>query len=110
MKKFLAIILSVVIIGGLIKYTYTTNRCKSIDYAVQHYFTTGIFNSYKMYNIGTVNLSFSNGNMAVIKIDGMEKKSPHRKVAYSVFLERSSQGIWKVKKVYPAQITINFRE
>ncbi len=102
MKKLGAIILSVFIICGIIKYTYTTNRCKNINYAVQYYFTTGIFNSYKMYNIGNVNLSFSNGNMAVVKIDGLEKKSPHRKVTYNVFLEKSNNGIWKVKKVYPA--------
>lgn len=107
MKKLLMITLFIVVIGGFIKYTYITNRCKSIDSAVQYYFSAGIFNDYRMYNIGNINLSFSNGNMAVVKIDGMEKKSPHRKVAYSVFLERSNQGTWKVKKVYPAQVTIN---
>lgn len=106
MKKLLAICLTVVIVGGFIKFTYTSNRCKNIDYAVRHYFTSGIFNRYKMYNIGTLDLSFSNGNIAVIKIDGMEKKSPHRQVAYSVFLERTSQGIWKVKKIYSAQVTL----
>lgn len=102
MKKLGAIILSVFIICGLVKYIYTTNRCKNINYAVQYYFTAGMFNSYRMYNIGNINLSFSNGNMAVIKIDGLEKKSPHRKVAYNVFLEKNDNGTWKVKKVYPA--------
>ncbi len=106
MKKFLAICLTVIILGGFIKFTYTSNKCKNVDYAVQHYFTSGIFNRYKMYNIGTLDLSFSNGNIAVVKIDGMEKKSPHRQRAYSVFLERNSQGIWKVKKIYPAQVTL----
>jgi hypothetical protein len=106
MKKFLMITLSLVIIGGFIKYTYTSNRCKNIDYAVQHYFTTGIFNSYKLYNIGIADLSFSNGNIAVVKIDGMEKKSPHRKVEYSVFLEKNSSGIWRVQKIYPTQVTL----
>lgn len=108
MKKYLVICLIVIvaIIGGFAKFSYTSSRCKNIDYAVQHYFTSGIFNDYKMYNIGTLNLSFSNGNTAVVKIDGMEKKSPHRQVAYSVFLERNNKGIWKVKKVYPAQIIL----
>ena len=89
----------------LIKYNYVTNKSKNIDYAVERYFTTGIFNNYKMYDIETFDLSFSNGSLAVVKINGLEEKAPHKKVAYSVFLEKNSQGIWKVKKVYPAQVT-----
>lgn len=101
MKKFLLICLSVVLVGGLVKYVYTSNRCKNIDYAVEKYFTTGIFNKYEMYQISSSNLSFSNGTIAVVKIYGTEKKIPHKKVAYSVFLEKNSRGTWKVKKVYP---------
>lgn len=104
MKKFFIICLSVILVGGLIKYTYITNKSQNIDYAVQRYFTTGIFNKYKMYGIETFDLSFSNGSIAVVKINGLEQKSPHKKVAYSVFLEKNSRGIWKVKKVYPNEI------
>ena len=106
MKKFLMICLSIILVGGLVKYTYITNNSKNIDYVVERYFTTGIFNNYALYDIGTINLSFSNGSVAVVKVDGMEKKPPHKKVAYSAFLEKNSQGVWKVKKVYPAQTVI----
>lgn len=106
MRKIICIILSIFLVGGIVKYTYISNKCKNINYAVNRYFTTGIFNEYKLYNVGKVNLSFSNGNVAFVKIDGMSKKPPHRKVGYSVFLEKNNKGIWKVKKVYPAEITM----
>lgn len=106
LKKFLLICLLVVLIGGLIKYIYTLNRCSNINYAVENYFTTGIFNKNKMYQLSNINLSFSNGTLAVVKIDGLEQKSPHKKVAYSVFLEKNSRGTWKVKKIYPAQVVL----
>lgn len=105
-KKFSLICLSIVLLGGLIKYIYISKRCTNINYAVQNYFTTGVFNNYKMYKLDTINLSFSNGTIAMVKIDGLEQKSPHKKVAYSVFLEKNSRGIWKVQKIYPAQVVL----
>lgn len=110
MKKFLIICLSIFLVGGFIKYSYTASRCKNIDYAVEHYFTTGLFNSYKMYSIDTIDLSFSNTNIAVVKIGGMTQKSPHKRVAYSVFLEKNSNGTWKVEKIYPEQVTTRGEE
>jgi hypothetical protein len=101
MKKFFVILLSVILVGGLMRYTYITNKSKNLDYAVKRYFTTGIFNNYKMYNIETINLSFSNGSTAVVKVEGIEKKLPNKKVSYNAFLEKNSSGTWKVKKVYP---------
>jgi hypothetical protein len=106
MKKFFIICLSVILVGGLIKYTYITTKSKNINYAVERYFTTGIFNNYKMYNIETINLSFSNGSIAVVNVEGMEKKPPNKKVTYSAFLEKNSRGIWSVKKVYPSQTVL----
>lgn len=103
MKKFFIILLSVILVGGLIKYTYITNKSKNMDYAVKRYFTTGIFNNYKMYTIETINLSFSNGSIAVVKVEGIEKKLPNKKVSYNAFLEKNSAGTWKVKKVYTDQ-------
>lgn len=110
MKKFLIILLSIVLIGGLIKYKYDYNKCKDINYVVQKYFTTGIFNNYKMCSISKVNLSFSNGSTAVINVDGMEDKSPHKKVAYNVFLEKNTKGIWKVTNVYVSKPNLNLEQ
>ncbi|MCH5138140.1 hypothetical protein JMF89_13105 [Clostridiaceae bacterium UIB06] len=106
MKKFFTLCLSAILIVSLIRYTYVTNKSKNINYAVERYFTTGIFNNYKMYNIDAINLSFSNGSIAVVKVEGIEKKSPNKKVSYNAFVEKNSAGTWKVKKVYPAQTVL----
>lgn len=106
MKKFFTFCLSAILIASLIRYTYVTNKSKNINYAVERYFTTGIFNNYKMYNIDAINLSFSNGSIAVVKVEGIEKKFPNKKVSYNAFVEKSSAGTWKVKKVYPAQTVL----
>jgi len=103
MRKFFILCLSAILVAGLVKYIYITNKSKNIDYAVERYFTTGIFNNYKMYDIETISLSFSNGSIAVVKVEGIEKKLPNKKVTYNAFVEKNSRGTWKVKKVYPAQ-------
>jgi hypothetical protein len=103
MKKFLIIFLSAIIVGGLIRYNCISSKCKNVNYVVQKYFTTGILNNYKMCSVSTVNLSFSNGTVAVVKVEGIEDKSPHKKTAYNVFLEKNGQDIWKIKKIYAAE-------
>lgn len=106
MKKLLLICLSVALLCGLIRSIYILNKCKNINYAVESYFTTGFLNNYKMYELNNMSLSFSTGTIAVVKLDGLEQKSPHKKVTYSVFLQKNSRGIWKVTKVYPAQVVV----
>ena len=77
-----------------------------INYAVKNYFTTGIFNKYRIYNMEDVTLSFSNGKAAFIKVKGISGKTPHHKVEYTVFLEKNINGTWKVKKVYTNEVTL----
>lgn len=106
MRKFFILCLSLLLIGGLVRYTYVVNKSKSMNYAVKRYFTTGLFNNYKLYNVETINLSFSNGSIAVVTVEGVQEKLPNKKVTYNAFVEKNSSGIWKVTKVYPAQTII----
>ncbi len=106
MKKFLIALLSTIIVGGLIRYNYTSSKCKNVNYVVKKYFTTGILNNYKMCDISTINLCFSNGTVAVVKVEGMEDKSPHKQTAYNVFLEKNSKGIWKIKNIYVTEANL----
>jgi hypothetical protein len=102
MKKFVPIVIAVLVIlaiGGA-RYRYTTNRYKDVHYSVQKYLTSGLINKYKLYNINNMKLSFSDGSIAVMNVSGMLNKSPHKTVEYKVFLEKSKNGIWRVKKVY----------
>ncbi|MCI1944502.1 hypothetical protein [Clostridium luticellarii] len=106
MKKLVSAIILITVTIIISKNIYTSNKCTDIDYAVTHYFTTGIFNKYKVYDMQDMTTSFSNGAVAFIKFEGISSRSPHRKVGYTVFLEKNNRGVWKVKKVYPAQVTL----
>lgn len=106
MKKFIfsiTIILMTIIIA---KSIYISKKSTDINYAVKNYFTTGIFNKYKIYNMENLTLSFSNGKDAFMKIKGISSKTPHQKVEYTVFLEKDDNGIWKIKKVYSEEAAL----
>ncbi|NEZ47201.1 hypothetical protein FDF74_08260 [Clostridium niameyense] len=100
MKKLIVILLLITSIFGATHYIYKSAKEKDITYSVEKYMTSNLFNKHKMYNIDNFNLIFSDGNMAVVKVYGTTKKSPHKKVCYNVFLDKNNKGSWKVKKVY----------
>lgn len=100
MKKFICILISISLMVSILYYTNNLNKCRNFNYALNRYFTTGIFNRYKLYNIDNTQLYFSNGKVSFLKIDGISAKSPHERTNYTVFMQKNSYGIWKVEKVY----------
>ncbi|WP_446898519.1 hypothetical protein ACSVC9_00910 [Clostridium sp. LBM24168] len=100
MKKFLCILTSVSLMGGILWYNYNLNRCKDFNYALNRYLTTGIFNKYKLYSIDDAKLYFSNGQVSFFKVDGISAKYPHEKINYRVSMQKNSHGIWKIGKIY----------
>lgn len=109
MKKWFIIILIILVTSSCIfaRHIYYNNKCKNINYAAQDYITTGFFNNYRLTSINSTKLSFSNGEIAVVKVDGLAYKSPHRRSTYNIFLEKNNKGIWKVKRVYPDKSNSN---
>lgn len=101
MKKFICLIIFVLFAITIVLHQYNSDKFRDINYTVGRYFTTGIFNEYKMYNIDNKNLYFSNGVDAYIKVSGFSNSKPHKAVHYEVLLEKNKRGIWKVAKVYP---------
>lgn len=79
----------------------SSKKYKDINYAVENYMTTGLFNKNKLYKVDDARLNFSDGVSAVMSVSGVQNKSPHKNMKYDVFLEKNKKGIWKVKKVYP---------
>lgn len=106
MKKFVFSIIVILLTIVIIRNIYVSKKCTDINYTVENYFTTGIFNKYKIYNMEDVTLSFSNGKDAFITVKGISSKTPHHKVEYTVFLEKNNNGSWKVKKVYTSEVTL----
>ncbi|WP_123052851.1 hypothetical protein [Clostridium sp. JN-1] len=109
MKKWSIILLIILVTSSCMfaKHTYHNIKCKNINYAVQKHVTTGFFNNYRLASINSTKLSFSNGEIAVVKVDGSAYKSPHKRLIYNVFLEKNNKGIWKIKRIYPSQSNSN---
>lgn len=100
MKKFICLLIPLLLALGIISYIHSTEKCKDPNYVLNKYFTTGVFNKYRLYDIEDSNLYFSNGTTSFFKIDGISSKFPHDKVNYTVFMEKNDSGIWKIEKVY----------
>lgn len=106
MKKLLFIIALIIIIIPIAGYQITAYRCKNLQYAVQKSMTSGIFNKDKLYKVDNYMLSFSDGSMALVKVQGIKSSAPHDRAAYNVLMEKSKNGVWKKRKVYPTQYVI----
>lgn len=100
MKKFGLIIIILLSLFILINYKINLYKSKDVSYVVEDYLTTGLFNKYKMYKPDSIQIVFSDNNLAIVDVKGREKKSPHMNVSYKVFLEKKKNGTWKVKKIY----------
>ncbi|GAA0745060.1 hypothetical protein [Clostridium oceanicum] len=103
-KKLIAFMFILLFIF-IIYHNYKVNKQTDITYTVENYMTTGLFNKYRMYSIDNFDLTFSDGNIAVVKVFGTDKESPHKRISYKVFVEKNKKGIWKVKKVYKENTT-----
>lgn len=102
MKKVVIILVIILlfIAAGVARYKYSSTKYSDINYAAEKYITTGLFNKYKLYKVDEMKISFSDGSLAVMSVSGILDKAPHNNVSYKVFLEKSKNGLWKVKKVY----------
>ena len=100
MKKIIAIFIAFVLVAAIINTGYTRSKSKEITYAAERNLTTGIFNPHRLYSVSNFNLTFSDSCIAVMQVEGIERKAPHDKVYYDVVLEKHSNGTWKVRKVY----------
>ena len=96
----ISILLITIAIACIAKYNYSQNKSKDMEYSVKKFFTSGLLNKYKMYDVNKINLTFSDGTTAVVNVNGILKKAPHYRVSYEVFLEKSKSGAWKVERVY----------
>ncbi|WP_138207422.1 hypothetical protein [Haloimpatiens lingqiaonensis] len=100
MKKFLIFICIIFIAILIFLNIYSIKKTKNIGGAVERYSTSGIFNEYKLYRLDTWEVEFSDGNMCIVNIKGLQKKSPHDLINYKMLLERNKKGLWKLKKIY----------
>jgi hypothetical protein len=100
MKKFIPVVIAVLLLFGLADYKYTQYKYKDISYVVQKNLTTGFFDIYKLRSIDTLQLAYTDSKVAVVIVNGTQQRSPNKKVKYELILEKGSGDYWRVKKVY----------
>lgn len=100
-KIYIVIAATIITATILIHHNIESNKNKDINYAVKQYLTTGFFNSYKLYNIDSSHLIFSDSNDAILDVRGMQAKAPHATISYKVKMSKDSRGVWYINKVDP---------
>lgn len=100
MKKFIGIFIAVVLLISIIAYYVGNNKKNDITYVVEKEFTTGFFNKYKLQNIDSMELTYSDEILAIINVKGTKEEAPHNTVTYKVLLEKGDDSYWHVKKTY----------
>jgi hypothetical protein len=102
-KKKLFVLCIIVLITLFIStyHNIENNKRKDITYSAQQYLTTGMFNKYKLYNVDFYHLLFSDTKEAILEVQGMEYKVPHKTAKYKLFMNKNSSGIWSVNKLVP---------
>lgn len=106
-KKLIFFFITIIFMVSIIffKYKIDSNKYRDINYTVEKYMTTGLFNKYKLYKIDEIKLSFSDGIIAVITVSGIEDKAPYKNMKYDIFLEKNKNDLWEVKKVYLKELS-----
>lgn len=94
----LAFTIAIAVIS-LININITNSKCKDLNYATNHYMTTGIFNKSKVLTVNGMKLLFSDDNKAIVEVDGLYYKSPHIRKKYQLSLSRTKGSMWKLDEV-----------
>ncbi|MBK1811889.1 hypothetical protein JHL18_14805 [Clostridium sp. YIM B02505] len=83
----------------LININMTNSKCKDLNYATNHYMTTGIFNKNKVLTVNGMKLLFSDDNKAIVEVDGLYYESPHTRKKYQLSLSKTKGRMWKLDDV-----------
>lgn len=85
----------------LVRHNIDNSKRSDITYSAEQYLTTGFFNSYKLYNVDYYHLIFSDTKNAILEVQGMEYKVPHKTVKYRMIMHKDNNGLWNVNRLEP---------
>ncbi|MEG2290558.1 MAG: hypothetical protein RSA29_16865 [Clostridium sp.] len=103
LRTFLFLILVFILMIYLLFFKFSSKKYENVDYAIKRYTTTGLLNKYRLYSLENYEIKFSDGNLCIAEITGIEDKSPYQTVIYNLYLEKSKSGKWKLLKVYSSK-------
>lgn len=75
---------------------YIKNKCKDLDYAVQHYLTSNKIDN-SLLSVKTMSLTFSDDTTAVVKAYGLSKEKPHSKSGIEGMFRKDSLNSWTLE-------------
>ena len=78
---------------------------QSVDVYVENSMTSGVFNKHKIKDISHLEIIFSDGNYAVVNIQGRATKS-NELVRYDVYISKEKKQ-WKIKKITEKDVLSN---
>ena len=100
-KALFFLFLIIMVITSISLFIYSNTKYKNLDYAIEKYSTSGLFNKYKLYSLENSKIKFSDGNVCIAEVNGIEGKSPYKTVTYTLRLVKHKSGKWKVSEFSP---------
>ncbi|MFR1710403.1 MAG: hypothetical protein ACLSV2_16075 [Clostridium sp.] len=101
-NKFKTLFLSFLIvlsITSMLIFIYSTSKYKNLDYAIEKYSTSGPFNKYKLYSLEKFKIRFSDGDICIAEVTGIEGTQPYKTVTYTLHLAKNKSGKWKLSEI-----------
>lgn len=89
----------------VLKGVFFRNPEQRVDIYVKNSMTSGIFNEHKIKDISHLEVIFSDGNYAVVNIQGRDNKS-NELVRYDVYITKGKNQ-WKIKKITEKDVLSN---
>ena len=102
-SKYKSIVIFCIIVFILLlgRHNLENSKRTNMTYCAKQYLTTGLFNNYKLYTVDYYHLTFSDTKNAILEVQGMEYKIPHKTVKYRMMMQKDNKGIWSVKTLLP---------
>lgn len=100
MKKFILLTIITIIIISFIRFKYINYKSHDALYVASKYITQSASKAYRLYDVDSYNIEYTDDNTIVISIIGKKKIAPHSTNRCKLVLNKKSNGIWKVINIY----------
>ncbi len=99
LKSLISVTLVFILIIYIFSFRFSSMKYKNVDYAIEKYMTSGLFNDYRLYSMKNYKIKFSDGISCIAEVDGIEDKRPYKTVKYNIHLKKNKSGIWKLSEI-----------
>ena len=101
-KRSLLLFIIILISIFVLKKIYIKLNCRNLDYAVEHYLSTGKEDN-RVLRVRTMTLIFCDNNKAVVQVFGLKKDTPHNNIGIESHLKKDKFNSWILDTTYPIE-------